>query len=140
MNTEQMLLNGAIGEVRAAMNRAVLDEYACTRFRISLNALELCEVALRAQAERENPKPIDFRSLGDKKGQPVWMQMIPDDLWQSRWVLIGTAIQTESGDDIGVFVGGFGNEAALMFDEYGKKYVLYHHRPKLDHEPKEAER
>jgi hypothetical protein len=53
------MLDEAIGEISAAMNKGVLDkEYNYTNFHLSLEALILCKSALRAQQERENPKPL----------------------------------------------------------------------------------
>lgn len=67
----------------------------------------------------------EIRSLGDKCGQPLWLQLLPDDLWQSRWVLIGSAVQTSDGTEIGIMLGGFGNTAVLNYADYGQKWKAW---------------
>ncbi len=76
--------------------------------------------ALRAQQERENPKPLTLEELPGMLGVPVWIQP-PGMPEHGRWA-IADGVNIE------------GKALYLLEDytchDYGKVWIAYRHKPK----------
>ncbi len=118
---------------------------------------ELCNVvlpALRAQVERENPKPLTLDELRQRDGKPVFVVCgyEKDDL--NGWFIVSASvhnIETAQGIDTEYSLGLFNTENELYPDQdfyglTGADSTRADHRLGLhvlgwlayDHEPKEA--
>lgn len=111
MNTEQ-----AIQEIAHAIGQDCLLEYP------SDDALKIALAALRAQQERENPKPLTVEELKERHNRPVWIQEIEKPS-ESCWRLCYW--------DRGKYLVLLGiSSAGHLIDEYGKTWTAYAHEPK----------
>lgn len=93
-----------------AENAQILtDEFVLQEF------YRLAEGAIRAQQERENPKPLTLDELREMVGEPVWI----DDWFEDfhGW---------ELSEDAADYFDGESREV----EEYGCRWVAYRHKPK----------
>ena len=73
------------------------------------------ELALRAQQERENPKPLTLDELRQMDGEPVWI----DDWFEgfNGWELSCDASDYFEGE-------------SRTIESYGTRWAAYRHKPK----------
>ena len=95
-------------------------------------AAELAISALRAQAERENPKPLTLEQLKERDGNPVWT--VTNGVYGSGgWELIKfTIVCACPWHEIIECVRLDEEQYGCEISTYGKTWLAY------DHEPKEA--
>lgn len=83
---------------------------------------EVAISALRAQQERENPKPLTLDELRQMDGEPVWMQ--PNSPPKcGKWAIVA-GVDTEYGEKTLYLEGDF------TCRDYGKTWLAYRHKPK----------
>lgn len=79
--------------------------------------------ALRAQEERDNPKPLTIDELRQMDGEPVWIEgCCISATRKTEWALVFEA-------------GGFcrtSNGNIAIFSLYGTGWLAYRHKPKED--------
>ncbi len=90
---------------------------------------ELAAAALREKAEREDPKPLTFVELLQMDDVPFYVRMV-DPLDETEWnPHYYPAIYDNVGDvDVAIWCGS--ERDYLPFDEYGKTWLAYRHKPK----------
>lgn len=88
------------------------------------DALELAVAALRAQQERENPKPLALDELQEMGGEPVWCKGksrfgVNFEAWKvlSKYSSTEEVIRFTDGDD-------------RLPESYGKTWLAYRSEPK----------
>lgn len=85
--------------------------------------------ALRAQQERENPKPLTLDELRQMDGEPVWVVPLgPNPDWVSHWCLY---------HDGYVYPNSVTRKGVMYFyytERYGEAWLAYRYKPK--EEPK----
>lgn len=90
-------------------------------------ACRLAVVALRAQQDRENPKPLKLDELREMCGEPVWIEFIHMHA-SSKYRIVRrflyNAIEFEEYDR------DFGPYNTLYLGHYGKIWLAYRHKPK----------
>lgn len=106
----------------------------CDKCGLETRIFESEEEANTAWSRRTEPpnEPLnvhEIQILGAKRGMPLWVQIVPDHTCQSRWVLVGNAVQAQDGTDYGIMLGGFGNSATFKYTDYGKTWLAYRRRP-----------
>jgi len=79
-------------------------------------ALEMAIAALRAQQERENPKPLTLEELREMDGEPVYLDL---DTW--------AIVKYDVGDPLLVFNEGSPCDAKLWYE---KIEPAYRNKPK----------
>ena len=77
--------------------------------------------ALRAQQERENPKPLTLEELREMDEEPVWCVWL--DTQKAEWRILHVG-------EIGVSAENW--QDALWDSQYGKTWLAYAHPPKED--------
>lgn len=82
----------------------------------------MCEEALRAKQERENPKPLTLDELRGMVGEPVYIS----DMGERFGPLDGWPVIEEVGYNLIVIRGG----GWLTLREYGKTWLAYRNKPK----------
>lgn len=80
--------------------------------------------ALRAQQERENPKPLTPDELKEMDGEPVWIIPLCVDIgWTAQWRIYTVR------EPVTVNAKSYG-WYGLHLKDYGKTWVAYRHKPK----------
>lgn len=74
---------------------------------------ETCLTALRAQAERQNPRPLTLEQLREMDGEPVWYHHLAD----VEWMWEGWHIHRND---------------LVKLDDYGKTWLPYAHKPAVE--------
>lgn len=94
--------------------------------------IPMCNIALealRAQQERENPKPLTLEELRERFGKPVWIDVIGNEEREpSLYAIVGNEWDEGDGIDLHDLI----NDDGAAYELYGKTWLAY------DHEPKEA--
>ena len=92
-------------------------------------AVSLSVTALRAQQERENPKPLTLDELRQMDGEPVWLHTfssIQKKTNISQWVILESI-----GNSNAVFLkGGCNSRITKWFCNYGTTWLVYRYKPK----------
>ncbi len=74
-------------------------------------AFDIAIAALRAQQERENPKPLTLDQLREMDGEPVYLDV---DVW--------ALVKYDVGDPLFVFNEGGPCDAKLWYEQIGPAY------------------
>ena len=97
---------------------------ADTRIEACNEACRMGADALRAQQERENPKPLTPDELKEMDGEPVWIiPLCVDTGWTAQWRIYTVR------EPVTVNAKSYG-WYGLHLKDYGKTWVAYRHKPK----------
>ncbi len=106
-----------------AERKAVIFEKAYPPFQSGFwkdkELFDIAIAALRAQQERENPKPLTLEELREMHGEPVWVQS-PDLPKYGRWAIV-------EGVDIDAKILYL--KADCTCHDYGKVWLAYRYKP-----------
>lgn len=81
------------------------------------------EAALRAQQERESPKPLPLDDLRQMDGEPAWFVSLHDGF--ASWGIVRVVEMSKVW-----FIAVAGAERAFGdLDGYGKTWIAYRHKP-----------
>jgi hypothetical protein len=83
--------------------------------------------ALRAQQERENPKPLTLEELKERVGKPVWIKFLESG--KGSWEILGSVYTAKI-----ISCDPYAGAVYRSVESYGKTWLAY------DHEPKEAQK
>lgn len=104
-----------------------LDCYIPKETRMELiDALDIADVALRAQQEQENPEPLTLDELRQMDGNPVWIVEAPD--W-GHWELSEDARDYIEDRDTD-FYGMKYDDPCGQYGLHKLGWLAYRHKPK----------
>lgn len=105
--------------------------WACDK--LSKAAIKMSISALRAQQERENPKPLTLDELRERDGKPVWIEYKHGAFvdWYKSWAILARVARNELGVEKFIFKGE-GHLGERQLSAYGKTWLAYDYPPKED--------
>jgi len=108
------------------------DNYAIGRMYTDLYPVKgIILAALRAQQERENPKPLTLEQLKERVGKTVWI-IEGNQNHPAECEIHCVEIYRCDSRYVYFFYFGCATEEGLLIEHYGTTWLAY------DHEPKEA--
>lgn len=95
----------------------------------SIKAFEMALSALRAQQEREEPKPLTLEELMERDGKPVFIVSGDKNDYLNGWFIVCASIheiETDDGIDMDYDLALFDSNTELQPEQafYGKKHIL----------------
>lgn len=105
---------------------------------IIMSAYDMAIAALRAQQERENPKPLTLEELREMDGEPVWVEPINSKYCKAGWGIVNMCHSSQIAEPqfIRVFDGVTFFEQMIPYPKqkrkqlYGKTWVAYRYKHK----------
>lgn len=94
-------------------------------------AIIMAITALQEKAEREDPKPLTLEELRQMDGEPVWVvDLRPKSVNKYCVISISAPLKYQDIDHYNVaYIPGTEHDW-YSFDEYGKIWIAYRHKPK----------